>query len=779
MGVNRGFRQRLADMPLQYKLYISLGVLLIGLVLVSALAVGANLFTRNLVDNSLVRQQESSGLAADVNSQLLKIQNDAFEFYTRWERTGFEWETFDQARREYILPIQEQLKQVQANIDEMLRLETDEEILADLRELKTAVTNYENTLTTISDDMEALGYQETGESGMLQATLGRLETRFRQLRLEQFSPTLLEIRLYERAFFQRAQLADFRLTREVLSELRDRINALGDARLAPFYKAELVGLLDKYDQVFFAATEKRRRLQENQSSLINQSDSAGTLAKGLYEKKQVKFDTGVRELESQQTATVVVIVLLVLVVFVGGTLVAYSVSNRIIRSIQTLGEAANRLAAGDLDVRAVVYGQDEIGTTAGAFNVMADRLQELLAGLEQMVAERTRELEAATADLAARGEELEEAHNAQMEINQQLEEAVRRGQHRAMMLQASAEVSRAITQIHDLDRLLPLVTQLISEHFGFYHAGIFLIDEVGRYAVLRAANSPGGQRMLARGHKLAVGAEGIVGYVTRTGQPRISLDVGADAVYFDNPDLPETRSEMALPLRVGGESQGVIGALDVQSTEPAAFDQEDIAVLSTLADQIAIAIQNTELFQQTQEALEEVREAQQRYFRQEWDQFMQDWTALAYEYTLSGVTPSDEAEFPEAEQALTQGQIVTVEAESDEKVPALAAPIRVRDQIIGVLDLQDSDQQRAWSDQEVALVQAVVDQIGPAIESARLFDETQRRALHEAQIRQVTEKIYAQTNIEGILQAVVTELARIIGDAQVYARLGTFDSGEG
>jgi GAF domain-containing protein len=113
-----------------------------------------------------------------------------------------------------------------------------------------------------------------------------------------------------------------------------------------------------------------------------------------------------------------------------------------------------------------------------------------------------------------------------------------------------------------------------------------------------------------------------VGHVTRTGQPRISLDVGADAVYFDNPDLPETRSEMALPLRLGGETQEVIGALDVQSTESTAFDQEDVAVLSSLADQIAIAIQNARLFQQSQQALEETEAVYRRRLRAEWDSFL-------------------------------------------------------------------------------------------------------------------------------------------------------------
>jgi putative methionine-R-sulfoxide reductase with GAF domain len=225
---------------------------------------------------------------------------------------------------------------------------------------------------------------------------------------------------------------------------------------------------------------------------------------------------------------------------------------------------------------------------------------------------RSRELEATAAELAAQRAELEEA-------NLRLEETARTSHRRAAMLQAGAEVSRVVAQIRDLDRLLPQVAQLISQNFGFYHVGIFMLDQAGRYAVLRAANSEGGLRMLARRHKLEVGSVGIVGYVTGTGRPRIALDVGEDAVYFDNPDLPDTRSEMAVPLRSGDQA---IGALDVQSTAEAAFTEEDVVVLTALADQIAIAIENARLFQEHQAALDRAEEAYRQYLRQEWDSFL-------------------------------------------------------------------------------------------------------------------------------------------------------------
>lgn len=192
------------------------------------------------------------------------------------------------------------------------------------------------------------------------------------------------------------------------------------------------------------------------------------------------------------------------------------------------------------------------------------------------------------------------------ENSRQLEARNRDLERLIAQLKAAAKVSRAAIPVHDLDILLSQVTHLISETFGFYHAGIFLLDEKGEYAVLRAANSEGGRQMLARGHKLKVGQQGIVGYVTGTGKPRIALDVGADAVHFENPLLPETRSEMALPLKVG---ERIIGALDVQSRQPAAYKEDDVMVLQMMADHLAVTIENGRLLNATQQTVHELSSA--------------------------------------------------------------------------------------------------------------------------------------------------------------------------
>jgi PAS domain S-box-containing protein len=168
-------------------------------------------------------------------------------------------------------------------------------------------------------------------------------------------------------------------------------------------------------------------------------------------------------------------------------------------------------------------------------------------------------------------------------------------QRRNLHLLASSEVAMAATQILDIGELLTRCVDLIRKHFGFYYAAIFLIDGAGEWAVLRAATGEAGEQLLSKGHKLGVGSQSMVGWVTANNAARIALDVGEEAIRFDNPYLPKTRSEMALPLRVRGE---VIGALDVQSTGLNAFSTEDIRTIQMMADQVAIAIDNARLFSQ-------------------------------------------------------------------------------------------------------------------------------------------------------------------------------------
>ena len=465
--------------------------------------------------------------------------------------------------------------------------------------------------------------------------------------------------------------------------------------------------------------------------------------------------------------------LLVLGALVAGGL-GLILPRRIVRPLLTVQEGARQIGAGHLDHVIDVETGDEVQDLAEAFNDMAASLQGSQAELERwtrdlevMVDERTGELAAVSA----------------------------RMRQRALRLEASAEVARAIASVRDMDLLLPQVAQLISERFGWYHVGIFLVDEARRYAVLKAANSAGGQRMLARGHNLRIGETGIVGYVTGSGQPRIALDVGQDAIYFDNPDLPETRSEMALPLEVEGQ---IIGALDVQSTESAAYDDEDVAMLRILAGQVAVAIENSRLFEQTQKALEEVQSLHRQYIRQEWTKVAAGEQDLTYEYRRSGTATEQDAWRKELADALVKGEpVVRYEppvpllaerqpiaggpASSDgngsQHEAALATPIKYRDEVIGVLDLLETDEPREWTDDEIALVQAISDQVGLALENARLFADTQRRAEQMATVNRIGLSINSDLDLKGVLNALYEQISHMLDIDSFYVALYDASSG--
>jgi GAF domain-containing protein len=299
---------------------------------------------------------------------------------------------------------------------------------------------------------------------------------------------------------------------------------------------------------------------------------------------------------------------------------------------------------------------------------------------------------------------------------------------------------------------------LVSQQFGFYHVGIFLLDQQRQNAVLHAANSPGGLRMLSRQHSLPLDAHSIVGYSTSRGEPRIALDVGTDSVYFDNPDLPNTRSEMAIPLRVAGT---VIGALDVQSTETNAFSQEDIRVLATLADQIAIAIENARLFGETKKALTESRLLFEQYTQQEWRNFARQVRSTGFLFDGKHVVPLDSSSKRGPIKAVVQTGSLSLEKAS----ASIAIPIKLRGQTIGVLDIRAKNGQRPWKQDEIAMLEAAAERAALALENARLIESAQRRAARERAIGDISSRIGAVSNLESILQTAVEELGRKIGGA--------------
>lgn len=259
--------------------------------------------------------------------------------------------------------------------------------------------------------------------------------------------------------------------------------------------------------------------------------------------------------------------LILLIAIAGAIGMGVYFSREVSAPLNQLATAAAQISEGNLDVHLPVYSRNELGLLAITFNHMITQFKEMVNNLEKSVQERT------------------------STINR-----------RSLQIQAAAETARDATAAYGLTELLERAVNLVPSRFGYYHAGIFLVDEGNEYAVLRAATGPIGQAMLQRKHRLRIGKEGIVGRVVQTGQAYITSDINQDTVYWSNPLLPETRSEMALPLKVGDH---VIGAMNVQSKDVAAFEKEDITILQILTDQLAVAIEKVHLFEKTQAMLTE------------------------------------------------------------------------------------------------------------------------------------------------------------------------------
>jgi GAF domain-containing protein len=271
--------------------------------------------------------------------------------------------------------------------------------------------------------------------------------------------------------------------------------------------------------------------------------------------------------------------------------------------------------------------------------------------------------------------------------------------------------------------------------------------------------------MLKRNHRLQLGV-GVVGFCAQTGQPRIALDVGKDAVYFNNPDLPTTRSEVALPIRAQGRT---IGVLDVQSTEAGAFSPEDLEVLTTLANQVSIALENARLLTEARAAYTQMQEVYNEFTRAEWGRTISQTQQPGFRYQVGRIEMLESAlQSPEAVAAAQNGEVVTQQPNgSSEKRPVVAVPVKLRGEVIGILHIESNDPTKEWREDDVSLVQAVAERAAFAMENARLFQDARRRAAKERLISDATARISSAFNVENILQTTAEELERVLGGSEI------------
>jgi GAF domain-containing protein len=342
-------------------------------------------------------------------------------------------------------------------------------------------------------------------------------------------------------------------------------------------------------------------------------------------------------------------------------------------------------------------------------------------------------------------------------------------ERRAVQLQTASEISRAASSLLDVNELTQQAVDLIRNRFGLYYVGLFLVDqsgewtgEGGRWVVLRAGTGEAGQKMLSQGHKLEIGGASMIGWCVANKSPRITLDTYEETdknfLRFKNPLLPETRSEMALPL---SSRSHVLGALSIQSTQRNAFTEEDITILQTMADQLANAIANASLYEQTQNALREMETVYRRYLVRGWSEYSQTHSASGYRRSEKGVTPLGADLLPEVEHALLEPHPATLKT-TEEAKPTLVVPIKLRDNPIGAIGLKAKEELHQWSEDEISLIEILSEQFALAAENIRLLEETQRRAEREHLVSEITTRLRTSNDPQTILQTAASELRRAL-----------------
>jgi len=357
------------------------------------------------------------------------------------------------------------------------------------------------------------------------------------------------------------------------------------------------------------------------------------------------------------------------------------------------------------------------------------------------------------------------------QLERNITERTRTVERRTIQLATGAEIARVASAELDQTKLLNEVVKLIQARFQLYYVGVFLVDDSGKFAVLQAGTGEPGQAMLANKHKLEVGGQSMIGQATSDQQARIALDVGQEAVRFNNPYLPRTRSEMALPLVARNHT---VGALTIQSEQPTAFSPEDIVSLQGMADLIAIALDNARLFQNAQHSLEEVNRLHQGYITQAWSNA--EGGTPTYVYADQNFSRGEPVIIPNLEQVTNEKKaIVSGAGES----PTFTIPIRLRDQVIGAISIEDDSPDRVWSPEELTLVESVLEQAALSLENARLLQETEsalsetrRLADREQTVNTISNKIRRLPSVESVLTTALVELGRTLGASRGLVRLG-------
>jgi GAF domain-containing protein len=394
----------------------------------------------------------------------------------------------------------------------------------------------------------------------------------------------------------------------------------------------------------------------------------------------------------------------------------------------------------------------------------------------------------------------QELESQVVERTSELQQARNRLERLSEQQRIAADISRQVAQTHGFDpsdqtaapnEMLEKLVELIHNRLGFHHVYVYLPEEpdqtFSRTGYLRVCAVAGttARTVMASGHRLRVGGDTLVGYVAAQRRPSIAKDQGTEAIYFTHTALPGARTEIAVPLLA---REQLLGVLDVQSIHPDAFSDQDLLVLTILADQLAITIDNVRLLRESFALLKEMEKERQQYLAQAWQTVVRDpanTLAVVYANGWARAASLEDAWSPEIAQAVNSRQAVviqdamTVDAGQDQNSPGdefrtggrvVALPIRLRGQTIGALKLRRKPGE-TWHPDEIDTLNDFADRLGLTLETSRLVDETQRYATRERFVREITSQMHETMDLNIILQTAIRHLGRALDAEEVAIRI--------
>jgi GAF domain-containing protein/HAMP domain-containing protein len=485
-------------------------------------------------------------------------------------------------------------------------------------------------------------------------------------------------------------------------------------------RADYLDTSDTIDEIVRLASEGKWAIARDLHETVFSTQQANVDNRfhQIYLKVREDVQNSFLQATQVQNLTRLISITSVIAAFSLAIILGIATTRSIVIPVKKLTQAAQRVSMRDFSPFSPLPSQDEIGELSRSFALMTDWLKDSYESLETRVFERTQELE-----------------------------------RQNLQIQTAAKIAQEASSSDNIDEVLTRTVDLIVNRFGYYQAGIFLLDETKTNVILRSIAGPASGEMVSSKHLLKIGESSIVGKVALTGTPRVALEVEPDKSQYKDTQSPETQSEIALPMKVGDE---IIGVLDVQRQSSNAFQDSDIYVLRILADLVSVTIHNAKLKDEVQESLNELEKLYGEYSHRSWNKHATQGAIHGYMYDHSGVHPIRDEQ---------SGEYVSLHTDE----PSINVPLTIRGGVIGTLIVYPGE--NLFSPDDINLIEDIGTRISQSMESARLFTETQRRASNERLVRQASSHMRETLDIESVLRTAVDDIYNTLNLSQVSIQL--------